>query len=129
MYSPDGTHKKLLARKLPLSFDGTQDFAAHQAAIREKLTELMEFDVVGDIQGMGTLWAIELMDDREKRTKLAEPYGVFIRDWCYEHGMILRNNGNMLVIAPPIVITDEELDLVMNNLRQAIQAAMKHFNR
>ena len=97
--------------------------------IREKLTELMEFDVVGDIQGMGTLWAIELMDDREKRTKLAEPYGVFIRDWCYEHGMILRNNGNMLVIAPPIVITDEELDLVMNNLRQAIQAAMKHFNR
>ena len=87
------------------------------------------FDVVGDIQGMGTLWAIELMDDREKRTKLKEEYGVFIRDWSYEHGMILRNNGNMLVIAPPLVISDEELDMVLNYLRQAIQAAMKHFNR
>ena len=36
MYSPDGTHKKLLAQKLPLSFDGTQDFAAHQKQIKEK---------------------------------------------------------------------------------------------
>jgi len=35
----------------------------------------------------------------------------------------------MLVIAPPLVISDEELDMVLNYLRQAIQAAMKHFNR
>jgi dienelactone hydrolase len=41
MYSPDGTHKKLMAQKLPLSFDGTQDFAAHQKQIKEKLTELL----------------------------------------------------------------------------------------
>ena len=41
MYSPDGTHKRLLEQKLPLSFDGTQDFTAHQAVIREKLTDLL----------------------------------------------------------------------------------------
>jgi dienelactone hydrolase len=41
MYSPDETHKKLLAQKLPLSFDGTRDFAAHQKQIKEKLTELL----------------------------------------------------------------------------------------
>ena len=41
MYSPDGAHQRLLAQKLPLSFDGTQDFAAHQAQIKEKLTELL----------------------------------------------------------------------------------------
>ena len=41
MYSPDGTHKRLLAQKLPLSFDGTQDFAAYQKSIKEKLTELL----------------------------------------------------------------------------------------
>ena len=97
--------------------------------LKEKLSSLYEFNVVGDIQGMGTLWAIELMDNREKRTKLKEEYGVFIRDWCYEHGMILRNNGNMLVIAPPLVVTNEEVDEIVGNLRQAISAAMKHFNR
>ena len=41
MYSPDGAHQRLLAQKLPLSFDGTQDFAAHQTKIKEKLTELL----------------------------------------------------------------------------------------
>ena len=69
------------------------------------------------------------MDDREKRTKLKEEYGVFIRDWCYEHGMILRNNGNMLVIAPPLVISNEEIDQIVDYLRRAIKDAMKHFNR
>ena len=97
--------------------------------IRAKLSELYEFDVVGDIQGMGTLWAVELMDDRTTRAKLKEEYGVFIRDWCYAHGMILRNNGNMLVIAPPLVISDAELDRVIDYLRKAIQAAMVHFKR
>lgn len=41
MYSPDGTHQRLLAQKLPLSFDGTQDFAAYQRSIKEKLIDLL----------------------------------------------------------------------------------------
>ena len=41
MYSPDGAHQRLLAQRLPLSFDGSQDFASYQAQIREKLTELL----------------------------------------------------------------------------------------
>ena len=41
MYSPDGAHQRLLAQKLPLSFDGTQEFAAHQAKIKETLIELL----------------------------------------------------------------------------------------
>ena len=35
----------------------------------------------------------------------------------------------MLVIAPPLVVTNEEVDEIVGNLRQAISAAMKHFNR
>lgn len=41
MYSPDGTHKRLLAQKLPLSFDGAVDFDTQQKRIREKLSELL----------------------------------------------------------------------------------------
>ena len=33
--------QRLLAQKLPLSFDGTQDFAAYQRSIKEKLTDLL----------------------------------------------------------------------------------------
>ena len=71
------------------------------------------------ISGIGTLWAIELKSD--------QPVGTWIRDWCWENGMILRNNGNMLVIAPALVMSFEEFDLVMDFLHKGIQAAMKHF--
>ena len=40
-------------------------------------------------------------DGRPEARKL----GTFIRDWCYSNGMILRNNGDILVFAPALIIT------------------------
>ena len=42
------------------------------------------------------------MADRQSRRKVDPQWGVgnFIRQWCWEHGMILRNNGDILVTAP-----------------------------
>ena len=87
--------------------------------ITKRFKELKKYSVVDFISGIGTLWAIELKSDT--------PIGTWIRDWCWENGMILRNNGNMLVIAPALVMTYEEFDLVMEFLHKGIQAAMKHF--
>ncbi|MDD3953970.1 MAG: aspartate aminotransferase family protein [Lentisphaeria bacterium] len=83
--------------------------------------------IIGEVHGMGTLWAIELTADQATNKKLAVDAGSFIRDWCWKHGMILRNNGNILVIAPALVISNEELDRVVEYLDQAIPAAIKHF--
>jgi len=83
--------------------------------------------IVGEVHGMGTLWAIELTADPATNKKLDVDAGTFVRDWCWKHGMILRNNGNILVIAPALIITNEELDKVVEYLDQAIPAAIKHF--
>ncbi len=83
--------------------------------------------IIGEVHGMGTLWAIELIADQETNKKLEVDAGTFIRDWCWKHGMILRNNGNILVIAPALIITNEELDKVVEFLDQAIPATIKHF--
>ncbi|NMA43169.1 MAG: aspartate aminotransferase family protein [Oligosphaeraceae bacterium] len=83
--------------------------------------------IVGEVHGMGTLWAIELTADQATNKKLDVDVGTFIRDWCWKNGMILRNNGNILVIAPALIITNEELDQVVEYLDQAIPAAIKYF--
>ena len=41
--------------------------------------------------------------------------------------MILRNNAETLVIAPAIVMTKEEIDIMISTIEKAIVAAIKHF--
>lgn len=103
--------------------------AATGKYLKAELEKLYKYKIVGDVRGMGTLWAIELMADRKTKTKFDAKLGVgtFIRDWCWKNGMILRNNGNTLVIAPALVITREEIDLMLGKIHEAIPSAMKHF--
>ena len=98
--------------------------------LRTGLEQLYQYRIVGDVRGMGSLWAVELMADRESKTPLDSDLGVgtFIRDWCWEHGMILRNNGDTLVIAPALVITQPEIDIMLGQLNEVIPLAMKKFN-
>jgi adenosylmethionine-8-amino-7-oxononanoate aminotransferase len=39
--------------------------------------------------------------------------------------MILRNNGNILVLAPSLVITQAEAEMVIDKIDQALAAASK----
>ncbi len=93
--------------------------------LKAQLETLRRHRFVGDIRGIGTLWAIELMADRRTRKKFdaAQGVGTFVRDWCWEHGMILRNNGDALVIAPALVISRGEVDQAVALLGQALGAA------
>ena len=85
--------------------------------------------IIGDIRGIGMLWAIELVADRKTNTPLDTKLavGTWIRDYCWQREMILRNNGDILVIAPALVITREQIDFMLNLVEEAIAGAMKHF--
>ena len=97
--------------------------------LKVELEKLYKYKIVGNVQGMGMLWAVELMADRKTKTRLDTKLGVgtFIRDWCWGNGMILRNNGEILVIAPSLTMTREEMDIMLTRLNKVIPLAMKHF--
>ena len=96
------------------------------AYIRKKLDGMNErHKIVGDIRGIGMLWAVELLADHKKRKPL-DPglaVGSWIRDYCWENGMILRNNGDILVLAPALTIGREDTDLMLGLIDEAIGAA------
>jgi len=98
--------------------------------LKAELEKLYTYKIVGDIRGIGMLWAIELMADRKTRTKFDPKLkvGTFIRDWCWDNGMILRNNGDTLVIAPSLTTTREEINVMLGRLNEGISLAMKHFS-
>ena len=89
--------------------------------LKAELEKLYKYSIVGDIRGIGMLWAVELKVD----SKLG--VGSFIRQYCWENGMILRNNGDILVIAPALVMSREEIDMMLDLIDKAIAQAIEHF--
>lgn len=93
------------------------------------MKRLYRHRIVADCRGIGLLRAVEIMADPAKRTPLSasQNVGLYIRDWCYERGIILRANGSILVIAPALIITREQIDFIVNSLDEAIGDAISHF--
>ena len=77
--------------------------------------------IVGEARGIGMLWAVELDVDAKLEV------GSWIREYCYRNGMILRNNGDILVYAPALIMTEEQIDDMLALTEKALAAAVKHF--
>lgn len=93
--------------------------------------ELMmsEFDCIGDVRGRGLMLGVEIVKD--KTSKAAAPeLGARITECAMQLGLSmnivnLRGMGGVFRIAPPLTITDNEIDLGLSILRDAILAATK----
>ena len=97
--------------------------------LEKRLRALAKYPIVGDVRGIGMLWAVELMADPKKKVKLDAKLGVgsWIREYCWKRGMILRNNGDILVYAPALVMTEQQVDDMLDLTEDAISAAVKHY--
>lgn len=76
------------------------------------------------MRGRGLLLGIEIVADRE--TKYAAPeLGAAITDRCFELGLSMNivnlpGMGGVFRIAPPMTVTDAEIDLGVEILGQAL---------
>jgi len=73
---------------------------------------------VGEVRGLGLLWGLELVRDRETREPLV-PYAAAgeaarpmaaLRRAAMDRGLHLYAHGNLLLVAPPLVVGRDELD-------------------
>ncbi len=80
-----------------------------------------KFETVGEVRGKGLMVAIELVSDKEKKTPMAKPYVNAIYQKSLDHGAIIRTSGNKLIISPPLVIQQSEIDVVVAALEAAFQ--------
>jgi 2,2-dialkylglycine decarboxylase (pyruvate) len=95
------------------------------ARLSAGLGELRErYDCVGDVRGRGLLVGLEVVTDKESK-KPSPELGEAITRRCLELGLsmnitALRGMGGVFRIAPPLTITDDDLDLGLSILDQAI---------
>ncbi|MCD6362530.1 MAG: aminotransferase class III-fold pyridoxal phosphate-dependent enzyme [Synergistetes bacterium] len=82
-----------------------------------------DFDFIGDVRGVGFLIGIDIVKDRE--TKEADRETALKICWrAWEKGLILvtfGKGGNVLRIAPPLVIREEELERGVSIIEEAMR--------
>jgi 2,2-dialkylglycine decarboxylase (pyruvate) len=110
-----------------------EDLAARAARQGERLLgHLRELqarhEVVGDVRGMGLLCGIELVEDRETRAP-AEALGLALTAECETRGLSINlvrggtgGAANCLRMAPPLTISDDEVDLAAEILDASLSA-------
>jgi 2,2-dialkylglycine decarboxylase (pyruvate) len=86
-------------------------------------TLMQHYEVIGDVRGRGLLVGVELVKDRHSKTP-APDLAQRVMNRCLELGMstsIVRGDWGVFRIAPPITITDTELDLGLTIFEQALR--------
>ena len=95
-----------------------------------RLQELQQrHEQIGDVRGKGLLVGIELVEDRVKKTP-ADALALAVGDECIRRGLsmnIVRSAGglpNCFRMAPPLSVTEEEIDIAVQIMDDALTAAL-----
>ena len=106
-----------------------ENSAAMGAVLGDGLRGLMErHPSIGEVRGKGLFWGIELVKDRETREPLV-PFNAAgeamapvakLAKAAMERGVYLMTHWNVIICAPPLTITREELDEALGVLDEVL---------
>jgi adenosylmethionine-8-amino-7-oxononanoate aminotransferase len=93
---------------------------------QERLQELRDIPIVGDVRGMGLMACVECVISRDSQDPLLLDYeiGSRIDKHCQALGLLARPLINMCVLSPPLIITKAQIDDLVGMLRGGIERAM-----
>jgi adenosylmethionine-8-amino-7-oxononanoate aminotransferase len=89
--------------------------------------EISKLDLVGDIRHKGMLMGIELVTDKKKKTPIHPKTSInkIFFEEGKKHGIYLRTLGNIVMLVPPLAISENDLKLLLNRTIQTIKSAQK----
>jgi L-2,4-diaminobutyrate transaminase len=95
------------------------------AYLQKRLRETFgEHPMVGEVRGVGLLAALEFVADRETKQRFdaSKKIGPAVSAACLEEGLIARAmpQGDILGIAPPLIITRDEVDALVTMAKRAV---------
>ena len=81
------------------------------------------FDCIGDVRGRGLLLGVEIVADRQSKTPAPE-LGAALTRRCMELGLSMNvvqlpGMGGVFRIAPPLTVSNAEIDLGLELLARA----------
>jgi taurine--2-oxoglutarate transaminase len=101
------------------------------AVLKRMLTDLGEaHPSVGDVRSIGLFGILELVKDRNTKEPMSpwnetSPAMTALRKYCLDHGLFIYTHWHTVLIIPPLIITEEQLQEGMKILDQALEISDK----
>jgi adenosylmethionine-8-amino-7-oxononanoate aminotransferase len=103
------------------------------AILRQALEGLHDLQAVGDVRGIGLLWGVEFVADKATKRPFDRElnFAGRVAQAAVNRGLLVYPmqgcvdgvSGDHLLIAPPAVISAEQIDWAVKQLREAIEEA------
>ena len=103
--------------------------------LKESLEQLRPLKSVGDVRGIGLLWAIEFVSDKASKSPYSPDvnFGGHVAQAALEHGLLVYpvqgcvdgDRGDHILIAPPAIATDEQIKWACRQLTASIEDATR----
>jgi adenosylmethionine-8-amino-7-oxononanoate aminotransferase len=103
--------------------------------LQRRLGELLEHPNVGDVRGRGLFAGIEFVEDKQSRrpfdrslrvaetfTQAAQEAGLVV--WP-NSGYTEQEDGDLVLVGPPFIITDGEIDELVQRFQVALESAIE----
>lgn len=101
----------------------------------QKLYEaLSEHPYIGDIRGKGLFWGLEFVQNRATKAPFPAKEKIFerVRQRAFDNGLMVYYsqgcadgvNGDVIMLGPPLIVTQEQVDEIVDLLAAAIYAEL-----
>jgi len=97
--------------------------------MRDELLRMKEqYPLIGDVRGIGLLWGVELVTDRESKQRAYDEAEAVLYQ-CLSNGLSFKvSQGNVIQLSPPLSITRQQLKQALAIFEQAIADTCKEYN-
>lgn len=88
---------------------------------------LADHPLVGEAKLSGLMGSIALTPDKATRAKFpgeAGTVGLRCRERCFANNLIMRHVGDRMIISPPLVITPDEIDILIDRARLSLDECL-----
>src|SRR4051794_33158396 len=102
--------------------------ASHTAGyFARRWAELGEHPLVGEARSLGLMGALELVADKRTLAPFAKEgdTGLICRDFCFREGLIMRAVRDCMIVSPPLVISDDEIDELVRLARRCLDLTLE----
>ena len=93
--------------------------------LAKRLTGLGEHRLVGEVRSLGLIGAVEIVAEKgtNRRFGAGGSAGYVVRDICIANGLMVRGVRDSIVMSPPLIITEAEIDRLVDTVAAALDAA------
>lgn len=97
--------------------------------LQEKLRQLLDHPLVGDVRGRGMIAAVELIKDKAEKRPF-DPIGIAGKkcfELCLANGLVSRPMKDTMAFSPPVIISKSQIDEMVSIFRHCLDLTQKSF--